>query len=293
MQKREQSLKSGQMPPPLWTLDSCNPCPLQTSRLGGQLFDLTRFRLNGLMACQCLCLLQTDSSITPKLTSQQASRGVSLCVSQVWMNSCHKTLTAVVPETYMHTEAHSWRHVHRGFVCLCVSVEACNPQNIKTRLTLVVPRKAVQKENCVCLCQEVLWCWTMVPLHLVMWCLCACMCVSVCARGILYATVWKCVWCVVYVCGVGWGGVVLAVQLSHMKIVLMSKYCSQLARVVKPLHTHTHTLETGINNDSVQDLNQASWSRFILLTWQRLQLSWSFLHTEKLNVQQVSDHLKV
>lgn len=180
MQKREQSLKSGQMPPPLWTLDSCNPCPLQTSRLGGQLFDLTRFRLNGLMACQCLCLLQTDSSITPKLTSQQASRGVSLCVSQVWMNSCHKTLTAVVPETYMHTEAHSWRHVHRGFVCLCVSVEACNPQNIKTRLTLVVPRKAVQKENCVCLCQEVLWCWTMVPLHLVMWCLCACMCVSVC-----------------------------------------------------------------------------------------------------------------
>lgn len=31
-------------------------------------------------------------------------------------------------------------------------VEACKPQNIKTRATLVVTRMAVQKENCVCLC---------------------------------------------------------------------------------------------------------------------------------------------
>lgn len=31
-------------------------------------------------------------------------------------------------------------------------VEACNPQNIKTRATLVVTRMEMQKENCVCLC---------------------------------------------------------------------------------------------------------------------------------------------
>lgn len=95
---------------------------------------------------------------------------------------------------------------------------------------------------------------------------CACLCVHVGFCMQLSESVCG-VWCMcVEWDGGGRGGVVLAVQLSHMKIVLMSKYCSQLARVVKPLHTHTHTLETGINNDSVQDLNQASWSRFILLT---------------------------
>lgn len=103
---------------------------------------------------------------------------------------------------------------------------------------------------------------------------CVYVCVCVCTWDFVCNCLKVCVVCGVCVwsgtgggvLGGGRGGVVLAVQLSHMKIVLMSKYCSQLARVVKPLHTHTHTLETGINNDSVQDLNQASWSRFILLT---------------------------
>lgn len=34
----------------------------------------------------------------------------------------------------------------------CKHVEACNPQNIKTRVTLVVTWMAMQKVNCVCLC---------------------------------------------------------------------------------------------------------------------------------------------
>lgn len=36
--------------------------------------------------------------------------------------------------------------------CQWKHVEACKPQNIKTRATLVVTRMAMQKENCVSLC---------------------------------------------------------------------------------------------------------------------------------------------
>ncbi len=70
------------------------------------------------------------------------------------MHQCDTTQISVMLETHMNTEAVVMDRNTEG---LCVyrqwkHVEACNPQNIKTRATLVVTRMATQKENRVCLC---------------------------------------------------------------------------------------------------------------------------------------------
>lgn len=57
------------------------------------------------------------------------------------MLETHMDREAIVIDTEGLCVYRQWKHV-----------EACKPQNIKTRATLVVTRMAVQKENCVCLC---------------------------------------------------------------------------------------------------------------------------------------------
>lgn len=85
------------------------------------------------MAWHGPCPLQPDSSMSRRHAGQGR----------------HQTSAfATHSEKHAH-KSHTWRPEHRGIVRLSAA-DACNPQNNKTRTTLVVTRIAVQKENWAC-----------------------------------------------------------------------------------------------------------------------------------------------